>query len=483
MVGITGFGAYIPRLRLQRSVVVEANKWANPGLAALAKGERSMANWDEDSITLAVEAARDCLTGSDRGAVGHISLASTTLPFTDRQNAGIAATALSLPANIGALDVGGSQRAGTSALIGALTSANGSDVGTHLCVAADKRQARPGSTQELTYGVGAAALTVGTGKMIAKFIDSHSITEDFVDHYRAEGRKFDYYWEERWIRQEGHLKLIPAAIFELLDKTGIAADAIDRLIVPVMSRGAPQGVAKATGIRDEAVADTLQANCGETGVAHPLIMLVAALEAAAPGEKILVCGFGQGADALLFETTDALADYPARRGVTGSLAQRREESNYIKYLTFNGLLEMERGMRAEQDKQTALTALYRNRDLLLSFIGGHCTKCGTRQIPKTRICVNPNCGAHNTQVEEPFAEKPASVMSWTADQLAYSIDPPAHYGMVQFEGGGRLMVDFTDVEPDAVEVNMPVRMVFRIKELDEQRGFVRYFWKAAPEGT
>ncbi len=480
MAGITGFGAYIPRRRLQRAVVVEANKWANPGLAALAKGERSMANWDEDSVTLAVEAARDCLAGVDRGAIGHISLASSTLPFADRQNAGIVATALSLPANLGAMDIGGSQRAGTSALIGALESANGSE---RLCVAADKRQARPGSIQELNYGVGAAALTVGNNNVLAELIGHHSITEDFVDHYRADGRKFDYFWEERWVRQEGHLKLIPAAVSGLLEKTGVEASAIDRLIVPVMSRGAPQGVAKATGIAAEAIADTLQANCGETGVAHPLIMLVAALETAAPGEKILVCGFGQGCDALLFETTDALAAYPARRGVAGSLAARHEETNYIKYLTFNGLLEMERGMRAEQDKQTALTTLHRNRDMLLSFIGGHCTKCGTLQIPKTRICVNPDCGAHNTQEDEHFSEKPASVMSWTADQLAYTMDPPAHYGMVNFEGGGRLMVDFTDVDPGAVDVDMPVRMVFRIKDFDEQRGFVRYFWKASPVGA
>lgn len=479
MVGINGFGAYIPRLRLQRATVVAANQWANPALAALAKGERSMANWDEDSVTLAVEAARDCLDGADRSAISHISLASTTLPFLDRQNAGIVAAALTLPASIGAIDVTGSQRAGTSALLGALNSANG---GTQLCLAADMRQARPGSTQELTYGVGAAALTVGSDKVLAEFIGNHSITEDFVDHYRGEGRRFDYYWEERWIRQEGHLKLIPAAITGLLEKTGVAAEAIDRLIVPVMSRGAPQGVAKATGIPAEAVADTLQATCGETGVAHPLVMLVAALEAAQPGEKILVCGFGQGCDALLFETTVALADYPARRGVAGSLAGRREETNYIKFLTFNGLLEMERGMRAEQDKQTALTTLHRNRDLLLGFVGGRCTQCGTLQIPKSRVCVNPNCGAHNTQEDEPFAEKPAAIMSWTADQLAYSIDPPAHYGMVTFDGGGRLMVDFTDVEPGAVEVDQAVRMVFRIKDRDEQRGFVRYFWKAAPVG-
>ena len=59
MVGIVAYGAYVPRLRLNRQAVYDANKWFAGGLRGLAKGERSMANWDEDSITMAVEAARD----------------------------------------------------------------------------------------------------------------------------------------------------------------------------------------------------------------------------------------------------------------------------------------------------------------------------------------------------------------------------------------------------------------------------------------
>ena len=65
MIGITAYGAYIPRRRLQRKAVAEANKWFAPGLMGAAKGERSMANYDEDSVTLAVEAGRDCLPASD----------------------------------------------------------------------------------------------------------------------------------------------------------------------------------------------------------------------------------------------------------------------------------------------------------------------------------------------------------------------------------------------------------------------------------
>jgi uncharacterized OB-fold protein len=61
------------------------------------------------------------------------------------------------------------------------------------------------------------------------------------------------------------------------------------------------------------------------------------------------------------------------------------------------------------------------------------------------------------------------------------MSPPNHYGMVVFEGGGRIMMDITDVAPGDVETGLPVWMVFRIKEVDEKRGFVRYFWKATPD--
>jgi hydroxymethylglutaryl-CoA synthase len=144
---------------------------------------------------------------------------------------------------------------------------------------------------------------------------------------------------------------------------------------------------------------------------------------------------------------------------------------------------MERGLRSEVDKQTPLTTLYRKRDMLLSLVGGRCERCGTVQFPKSNICVNPNCRAAHSQVDQPFSEYGGKVMSFTADSLTYCPDPPAHYGMVQFAEGGRMMVDFTDVDTGQVEVGMPMRMVFRIKEFDPARGFTKYFWKAAPVGT
>ncbi len=481
-IGILAYGAYIPRRRLARKSVADANAWFNPALRGQAKAERSMCNWDEDAVTMAVEAARDCLTGFDRDQVRSVQLASTSFPFEDRLNSGIVAQALNLGAEISSLDVGSSQRAATAGLAAALEGAAGAG-GPALFLASEKRRTKVGSTLEMTSGDGAAALLVGSGKVIAKFIGSNSRTVDFIDHYRGQGVAYDYVWEERWIRDEGYNKIVPATLAGLFKKTGIEPGSIAHFCMPCTLGKVAASLAKKAGIPEGAVRDNLHAVCGETGTAHSLVMLADALAAAKPGERILVVGFGQGCDALLFEATADLQRLPPRMGVRGYLARRREETNYNRFLAFNELVTLERGMRAELDKQTALSTLYRNRGMILSLVGGRCSKCGTAQFPKTNVCVNPDCNAFHTQTDHAFAETGGKVNSHTADQLTYSPDPPAICGMVQFDGGGRLMADFTDMDMADLSVGLRMRMVFRIKDYDSQRGFTRYFWKATPAGA
>ena len=210
MVGIVAYGAYVPRLRLSRQAVYDANKWFAAGLRGLAKGERSMANWDEDSITMAVEASRDCLSSHKPEDVRNIYFASTTHQFKDRQNAGVIGTALSIEQNLSASDVGGSLKAGTQALVAGLNASK--DGAPSLVTAADKRLAKVASSQEMNYGDGAAALLCGTENVIAKLVGHHSVSMDFVDHFRGDETDFDYGWEERWIRDEGYSKIVPPAI-------------------------------------------------------------------------------------------------------------------------------------------------------------------------------------------------------------------------------------------------------------------------------
>jgi len=483
-VGITAFGAYLPRLRLQRKAMAVANAWANPGIMGQGKGERTMANWDEDAVTMAVEAVRDALPGktdpiADRRGIAALYFASTTMPFADRQNAGIVAAALSLPEEIHTADVTGSQRAGVSALIAAVEKVKAGAKNT-LIASGDRRKARAGSTQEFQFGDGAAAFLMGTENVAARFVGSHSLSVDFIDHFRGESEEFDYSWEERWIRDEGYSRIVPRVVKGLLEKTGVAAGAIDHFILPCTFAKLDQQLATKCGIDAAKVRDNLAGTVGECGTAHALVMLAHALEDAKPGQKILVAAFGQGCDAAIFEVTDAIEKVRPHRGVKGWLARRKEETNYMKWLAFNGLVEMEKGARAEKDNKTALSVTYRKRDMLFGLVGGKCEKCGTAQFPRTRICVNPNCRAVDEQKPFSFAELKGKILSWSADYLTYSQDPPSHYGMVTFEEGGRFLSDITDVDIGSIDTGSAMRMVFRVKDFDDRRGFKRYFWKAAP---
>lgn len=473
--GILAYGAYIPRRRLQRAAIHAANTWFAPGLAALARGERAVANWDEDAITMAVEAARDCLSGIDRGRVQGLTLASTTLPFADRLNAGVVKEALNLPDDIAASDAAGSLRAGTSALIQGLESGR-----IRLVAASDPRKARAASEAELTFGDAAAAVLVGEGDVIARLLHVHSSTVDFVDHFRASGQPCDYGWEARWVRDEGYTALLGGAIASALRDSGLGADTIRHAVIPITAKGVADGLAKQTGIAAAAVVDPLGGTVGDSGAAHPLLLLCSALERARPGERILVAGFGQGADVLILEATDALPRLAPRKGVAGHLADRQEDSNYMRFLFQRGLLDMERGMRAEMDQKQPGTTLYRNRKAVLGLVGGRDVKTGTVQFPKSDIGVNPNDRSAGPQEDYPLADRRARIVTYTADSLTYSPDPPTYYGTIDFEGGGRMVAEFAEVTPEEVEVGAEMRMVFRIKARDEGRHFTKYFWKAVP---
>ena len=479
-VGILAFGAYIPRKRLQRGAIHAAHRWFAPGLKGIAKGERAIADWDEDPVTMAVEAARDALGERDRAEIGTISLASTTLPFLDRLNAGIVKEALNLPDATFAQDSTGSQRAATSALIQALLAASSPTARSHLCIAAEMRQARPASEGELLYGDAAAGVLVGTGEPVGRFVGARSVTFDFVDHYRTADMEFDYGWESRWVRDEGLVGLTAAALKDSLAALGVDPGGVAHLIIPIAAKGVPANLAKAAGIAESAVADPLIAEVGDTGVAHPLLMLCAALERAAPGETIVLVGFGQGVDVLVFETTPQLAASVSRRGVGGGIARRVADENYLRWLFHRGLIQLDRGMRAELDQKQPSTTLWRNRKAVLGLVGGRCRETGTVQFPPSDIAVAANGWHAHTQDPYPLAERRARVVTFTADSLTYSPDPPGCYGLVDFDGGGRMTIEFADVAAADLSVGQEMRMVFRIKAVDQARGFTKYFWKAAP---
>ena len=360
-----------------------------------------MANWDEDSITMAVEASRDCLTSHKAEDVRSLYFASTTHPFKDRQNAGVIGTALSIEQNLLASDVGGSLKAGTSALIAGLNaSKNGG--GPALVAAADKRMARVASSNELNYGDGAAALLCGTENVIAKLVGHHSVSMDFVDHFRGDETDFDYGWEERWIRDEGYSKIVPPA-----DQGGT------RRLQAQGQRHHPVHHAEPDAGRPQADGQGLRHRRGRG--ARPFRRQRSATPARRtrwscwsmrwrpPRQATRSWSWpsARASTSLVFEVTAENAKLPKRKGLSGWMARRKEEKNYMKFLAFNEMLPIEKGMRAEFDKKTALSVLWRKRDMIYGLVGGKCKVCGTVQFPRSQVCVNPNCHAIDSQ--EPYA--------------------------------------------------------------------------------
>jgi 3-hydroxy-3-methylglutaryl CoA synthase len=479
MIGITGYGAYVPRLRMSRAAIAEANAWYAPQFAR-ARGTRSLANWDEDAVTMAVAAVRDCLgPGDDRRGIRSLHLASATLPFLERLNAGIVAEALSLDEEIEARDATGSARAALSCLSDALARV-AAGRGDALVVGADCRVARAASTQEMDFGDGAAALRLGTEGVIAAHLGSAALTADFVDRFRMAGEEIGYHWEERWVRDEGIARLMPRVIAAALAEAGLRAEEVDRFVFPTSFAKMDAQLAKSCGIRAEAVADGLSQSVGETGAGHALMMLCGVLERAAPGEVVLVAQFGSGAEATVLRTTDAIGDFRPVRGLSGWLARGVEETSYTKFLSFKGQLALERGPRGEQDRKTALSTAWRHRRAILGLVAGRCEKTGSVHFPPSRLSYDAEGPALDTQRPYPLAERRGRLLSWSAEHLSFHMSPPNHYGQIDFEGGGRILMEFTDIAPGEVDVGHAMEMVFRIKDIDEKRGYTRYFWKATP---
>lgn len=472
---ILAAGVSIPRLRVPRATIAAALGWMN-ATAPRATGARSACNWDEDALTLAVDAARGTL--SDTPHVDALYLASTTLPFADRSNAALAAACLDLPASIETLEFSGALRAGTGAL-----SAAAKRAGTTLVVGSDARLARPGSPQEPLIGHGAAALLIrglaatrASAPALCDVLATAHEAADFVDHYRMSGSTFDYALEERWVRDEALAGLPARVVSAALASAGVAPDAITLFAMPGVSA---KRVAAEAGLSRATLVDALHGDCGDTGVAHPLLMLVAALEQAQPGDLIVLAGFGQGVDALVLRAGDALPDWRAVRGpLAAALARRHDETHYTRFLSHCGLLEADFGMRAERDNRTAHSVAWRKHDSIDAFRGGRCRDCGTVQFPRSRVCVNPDCRHTDSQDSYRLADSAGTVKTFTEDWQAYSRRPPYVYGNVGFAEGGNLLMEFTDLEAGQLAVGDRVRFVLRIKDQDPLRRFRRYFWKA-----
>lgn len=473
MAGIISYGAYIPLWRLSREVIAKAWESASIG------GERSVANNDEDTITMASEAAIDCVAGLEREKVDGLYFASTTSPYKEKECSTLVAMAADLRPEIITADFANSLRGATQAFRAALDAVVSGSVSQVLVTASDSRIGYPRSNYEQIFGDAAAALLIGnTAKPAVTLEGSYSLSNELYDVWRLDKDTYVHSWEDRFIIEHGYTENMEKAISALLRKKALSVQDITKAVLYAPTSRAQQGLARRLGFDVKTqLQDLLINNVGITGCAHVLLMLVAALEEAKAGDRILLASYGSGCDAFLFTVTKEVERIRGnRRGVKGHLKSERHLSSYARYLSYRGLLEPQPGEPFRLFP--AATTSWRERNWAIRMHGSQCKNCGTVTFPIERVCYH--CRSKDNFEEVRLSDKKAKVFTFTLDNLAGRSDDPTIPQMgVEFDyKDARTYLPMTDCDPGEVTVGVPVEMTFR--RLYEGAGMYNYFWKCRP---
>lgn len=464
MAGIVGYGAYIPWLRLERKLIAES--WGIPG----APGEIAVANFDEDSITMAVEAARDC-TQDDSSRVGGLYFASTTAPYVEKSSASIVAAVCDLDQGAAVADFTVAVGAGMKALLSAIAAVDSGAADSVLVAAAECQKSMPKTADEQTLGDGAGAVLVGKGDAIAEVKGVYSSYEEILGSWKLPGDVLRRESNPRWFAAKGFIPSIAVAVKEAITRFKVSPEEITKLVVAAPDFRSHQQIAKTLGIKDPAkVQDALFAFVGGCGAAQPIIMLAAAFEDASPGDKILVAGGGDTYDVVLLEVTDKIKDLAPRRGVKGFMASKKNLDSYAKYLARKDMVPME-----ADDSISSPIQMWRDRKSVLPLYGRKCEACDLTYFPPRRVC--PNCFAKEQNVEQKLVRK-GTLWNFIDDQLTPSHEPPTTLTIVDLDDGARIFLQMTDREQPDTEIGMPVELAFRI--IHNGGGYPNYYWKARP---
>jgi len=471
MVGITSIGAYIPKYRLSLEEI--GKMWQTRG----GPGEKSIAGYDEDAVTMAVAASLDCMKRTGSKADG-LYLATTTAPYKEKQSAALVAAAADLDKTTRTADFTNTLRAGTTAMKAAMDLVKSGSAENALVVAADCRLGAPRGRFEQLLGDGAAAMMIGKNDPVAVIEGVHSIFSDFTDIWRTEKDSFVQSGEGRFIEEAGYMPIMTEAMKDLMTKYSFSAKDFTKVVFYAADNRNHAGLAKALGFDKNQVQDPLFARLGNTGTAAAMVMLVAAFEEANPGDRILFAGYGDGADVFILRITENISRIKNAPLMKDRLAGS-VHVDYGKYLLWRDLIPVEASSLPER-AEPSLATRWRERKIVRALYGSKCRKCGTPQIhpigQRARVCVV--CQAKDDFEDYKFSDKRGKLFTYAIDQLQPTKNPPGLNGVIDFDGGGRLICELTDYDLAKVATGLAVEMTFR--KLHQGKGIVNYFWKAKP---
>jgi hydroxymethylglutaryl-CoA synthase len=342
MVGIIGYGSYVPRYRLPASEV--ARVWTG-GQSALPIKEKAVPGLDEDVVTMSIEAARNALAraGIDPQQIRAVWVGSESHPYAVKPTSTLVAEAIGAVPNVQAADWEFACKAGTEAIVASIGLVGSKMANYAMAIGIDTAQGRPGDSLEYTAGAGGAAFILGPAEEALATIDaSYSFVTDTPDFWRREYQKYPEHGQ-RFTGEPAYFKHIHEAATALMEAEGTTPADYAYAVFHQPNTKFPQRVAADLGFSKEQIAPGLLVPViGNTYAGSALIGLTGVLDVARPGDRILLVSFGSGAgsDAFDLRVTEAIEERRDRAPRTSDYIARRTEIDYATYVRFRGKLTM-----------------------------------------------------------------------------------------------------------------------------------------------
>lgn len=469
-VGIKSFGVYLPYYYMARETISSA--WEAKG----PKGKKSIANVDEDAVTMAVEAAMGCFRFVGRDEIRSLYFASTTAPYAEKAHSALISVACDLDNKlVFTSDFAQSTRAGTNALKAACDAVQAGNSQNSMVVASDMRKAYPKSSEELTLGDAAAALVIGSGDVLATIDGSVSVNDEIVDIWRNAGDAYLSVGEGRFVDDKGYLRVMGEIVRATLARYSLEPKDLAKVVFPAASAGNAAKLAKKCKFTTEQVQDTLLGSVGNSGTAQAFLGIIGALEGAKPGDKILVADYGSGANAFILTATENISKIHGHDTIQRFLANRKEFRSYARYLSFREIASAQPGSPFKLPASAAMT--WREQNLNIRLHGSRCSECNATIFPVNRVC--HSCGAKDKYDEFRASDLVTKVNTYSVDKYAGRSDDPVLIQTVSEDSKGtHYYTIMTDFNVEDVAVGMDVEFTFR--KMHSLGNFPNYYWKFRP---
>ncbi|GAP63360.1 hydroxymethylglutaryl-CoA synthase [Ardenticatena maritima] len=334
-VGIIGYGAYVPRYRLAAEAI--ADVWRGGQNAVLPVESKSVPGPDEDTATMAIEAAQNALrrAGIAPELIRAVWVGSESHPYAVKPTSTIVAQALGIAPYTNAADFEFACKAGTEAMQAAIGFVGSGMADYAMAIGMDTAQGRPGDALEYTAAAGGAAYIFGPAEeAIAVLEGSISYVTDTPDFFRRAYQKYPEHGN-RFTGEPAYFHHVLNAAQALMDELGLKPEDFAAAVFHQPNSKFPQRAAKKLGFtREQIRAGLLAPVIGNTYAGASPLGFTAALDEAKPGDRLLIVSFGSGAgsDAMSFIVTERIEEVRDRAPRTRTYIERRQPVDYATYM-------------------------------------------------------------------------------------------------------------------------------------------------------